>query len=79
MARDLDVQLLEAVSVRRGRLREALLWGRDRRRLATVNGVRQFLAGLVLAAVVCAGCVGCSFLQQAVADREAGTAGTTQR
>ena len=76
MPRDLDVQLLEAVAVRRGRLRESLLWGRERRRRAAGDTVRLFVAGLVVAAVCCAGCVGWSFLSGVLADRDSVSAGT---
>jgi hypothetical protein len=73
MARDLDVQLLEAVAVRRGRLRESLLWGRERRRRSAGDTLKLFVVSLVLAAVGCAGCVGWSFLESVLADREAAT------
>jgi hypothetical protein len=43
MARELDVQLLEAVAVRRGRLRESLLWGGERRRRAAGDTVKRFV------------------------------------
>jgi hypothetical protein len=73
MARDLDLQLLEAVAVRRVRLRESLLWGRERRRRSAGDTVKLFVISLVLAAVGCAGCVGWSFLQDVLADRAAET------
>ena len=79
MARDLDVQLLEAVAVRRSRLRESLLWGRNRRRLAVGNTVRLFVIGLVIAAVCCAGCVGWSLLQQVLASRPGVSTGAPAR
>ena len=66
MARDLDAQLLESVTVRRRRLRDALLWGRLRVRRTASENVGRFLAGCVLAAVLCAGCVGWSFLSDAL-------------
>ena len=71
MTRDLDVQLLEAVAVRRGRLRESLLWGRERRQRSAGDTLKLFVVSLVLAAVGCAGCVGWSFLESVLADREA--------
>lgn len=63
MSRDYDDQLLESVAARRDRMRESLLWGRARRRLGTVDNVKRFAVSLVVAAAVCAGCVGWSFLQ----------------
>jgi hypothetical protein len=77
MARDLDLQLLEAVAVRRGRLRESLLWGRERRRRSAGDTLKLFVISLVLAAVGCAGCVGWSFLQDVLADRATNTAAET--
>jgi hypothetical protein len=62
MARDYDSQLLESVSVRRGRLRGALLYGSARGRRSADVGVRRLVVGLAVAAVVCAGCVGWSFV-----------------
>lgn len=64
MVRDYDTQLLESVAVRRRRLRDALLFGRLRaRRTLDENLVKAFI-GLVIAAVLCAGCVGWSFIKQ---------------
>jgi hypothetical protein len=63
MSRDYDAQLLETVAVRRQRLADALLSGSLRaRRRASNDNLRRALAGAVLAAVLCAGCVGWSFL-----------------
>ena len=64
MERDYDAQLLESVAVRRQRLADALLHGSLRaRRKASGNNRRRAAGGAVLAAVLCAGCVGWSFLQ----------------
>jgi hypothetical protein len=67
MPREYDAQLLESVAVRRNRMRESLLWGRQRRAQATVDNIKRLGVGVVLAAVACAGCVGWSFVQQVVA------------
>jgi len=67
MSRDLDAQLLESVAVRRARLREALLWGRDRRVRATGDTLKRLAVGIVVAAVVAAGCVGWSFVNHLIA------------
>jgi hypothetical protein len=69
MPRELDVQLLESVAVRRSRLREALIWGRDRRIRATVDNLKRLAVGVVLAAVASAGCVGWSFVQDLLAQQ----------
>jgi len=71
VSRDLDVALLESVAVRRGRLRESLIWGRERRVRATGDNLKRLAGGVVLAAVVSAGCVGWSFVQDLLADRQA--------
>ncbi|WP_433536690.1 hypothetical protein ACQPZK_02255 [Micromonospora sp. CA-249363] len=70
MAREFDTQLIESVAVRRARMRELLLWGRQRRVRATGDGFRWLRLGLVLAAVGCAVCVGWSFLQNVVAEQQ---------
>jgi hypothetical protein len=71
MPRELDVQLLESVAVRRSRLRESLIWGRERRVRATVDNLKRLAVGVVVAAVVSAGCVGWSFVQDLLAQQQA--------
>ena len=70
MARDFDAQLLESVAVRRRRLRDAVLWGSLRTRRSAPEIVSRLIVGAVVAAVLCAGCVGWSFLQEQLAKRE---------
>jgi len=70
MAREYDAQLLESVAVRRNRLRESLLWGRERRARATMDNLKRLSVSVVLTAVACAGCVGWSFLQDLLAERQ---------
>jgi hypothetical protein len=65
-AHDYDSQLLESVSVRRRRLRDALLFGAQRQRRTLDERVGKVFAGVVIAAVLCAGCVGWSFLSHRV-------------
>jgi hypothetical protein len=64
MVRDYDTQLLESVAVRRRRLRDALLFGALRARRTLDEGLVKAFIGLVIAAVLCAGSVGWSFIQQ---------------
>ncbi|GAB3179437.1 hypothetical protein GCM10027060_07140 [Nesterenkonia halophila] len=71
MTIDHDEKILESVSVRRHRLLKALLHGRERTRRHYDVGVRTILISLVLAALLCAGCVGYSFIADLFADREA--------
>ncbi|MEU1001725.1 hypothetical protein [Streptomyces tibetensis] len=65
-AQDYDYQLLESVSVRRRRLRDALLFGTQRQRRSLDERVGKAFAGIVIAAVLCAGCVGWSFVSHRV-------------
>ncbi|MCB5907924.1 hypothetical protein [Streptomyces pinistramenti] len=73
MARDYDSQLLESVSVRRRRLRDALMFGGQRTRRSLDENLGKVFGSIALAAVVCAGCVGWSF----IAGKWAGGSGTT--
>ncbi|MCX4550038.1 MULTISPECIES: hypothetical protein [unclassified Streptomyces] len=62
MSHDYDSQLLESVSVRRRRMRDALLFGTQRGRRTVDERLGKAFAGLVIVAVLCAGCVGWSFV-----------------
>lgn len=70
MARDYDSQLLESVAVRRRRMRDALLFGAQRARRSTDERLGKVFAGIAIAAVLCAGCVGWSFLQATLAQQK---------
>ncbi|MCU1445009.1 hypothetical protein [Cryobacterium sp.] len=75
MSSDYDVVLLETVKTHRARLQAAFLFGELSERRATTDNMRRFLAGVILAAVACAACVGTSFVidllaQKAAADAE---------
>ncbi|MEU7584300.1 hypothetical protein AB0B50_42735 [Streptomyces sp. NPDC041068] len=61
-AQDYDSQLLESVSVRRRRLRDALLFGSQRQRRSVDERLGKVFAGVVIGALLCAGCVGWSFI-----------------
>ena len=71
MARDYDSQLLESVAVRRRRMRDALLFGAQRGRRTVDERLGKVFAGIAIAAVLCAGCVGWSFLQTTLAKQKA--------
>jgi uncharacterized protein HemX len=71
MARDYDSQLLESVAVRRRRMRDALLFGAQRGRRTVDERLGKMFAGIAIAAVLCAGCVGWSFLQATLAKQKA--------
>ncbi|ONK12168.1 hypothetical protein [Streptomyces sp. MP131-18] len=70
MPRDYDSQLLESVAVRRRRLRDALSFGGERTRRSLDEHTGKVLGGAALAAVVCAGCVGWSFISERMDDRD---------
>lgn len=63
MVREYDTQLLESVAVRRRRLRDALLYGSLRHRRTLDENYAKTFVGLLIAAVLCAGSVGWSFVQ----------------
>ncbi|MHC5264202.1 hypothetical protein ACYSUO_40545 [Streptomyces sp. UC4497] len=65
-AQDYDSQLLESVAVRRRRLRDAVLFGARRQRRTVDERLGKAFAGVVIAAVLCAGCVGWSFISHRV-------------
>ncbi|GHB84198.1 hypothetical protein GCM10010347_63850 [Streptomyces cirratus] len=71
MARDYDSQLLESVAVRRRRMRDALLFGAQRARRTADERLGKMFAGIAIAAVLCAGCVGWSFIQATLAKQKA--------
>ncbi len=71
MARDYDSQLLESVAVRRRRMRDALLFGAQRGRRTADERLGKVFAGIAITAVLCAGCVGWSFLQHTLATQKA--------
>ncbi|GAA5707686.1 hypothetical protein AQJ43_24140 [Streptomyces avermitilis] len=71
MARDYDSQLLESVAVRRRRMRDALLFGAQRGRRTVDERFGKVFAGIAIAAVLCAGCIGWSFLQATLAKQKA--------
>lgn len=62
MARDYDSQLLESVAVRRQRLREAVLFGGQRTRRRLDENFGKVAISACLAAVICGGTVGWSFV-----------------
>ncbi|MEV4440459.1 hypothetical protein AB0K09_15830 [Streptomyces sp. NPDC049577] len=70
MAKDYDSQLLESVSVRRRRMRDALLHGAQRARRTADEKLGKVFAGIAVAAVLCAGCVGWSFIQHTLAQQK---------
>ena len=78
MARDYDTLLLESVAVRRRRLRDALLFGSQRTRRTFDEALMKVLVGLCVAAVLCAGTVGWSFLRTQLKKQEKEKAAQSQ-
>lgn len=70
MTKDYDSQLLESVSVRRRRMRDALIFGAQRARRTADEKLGKIFAGIAVAAVLCAGCVGWSFIQHTLAKQK---------
>lgn len=69
---DYDQQILESVSVRRTRLLKALLFGGERTRRKYDDGMKMLLISAVIGAIICAGCVGYSFIIDLFAQQENG-------
>lgn len=72
-----DAILLESVKTHRARLRGAFLIGELAERRDVNDNVRRMIGSMVLAAVICAGCVGTSFVLNAINSQAATTSGTT--
>ena len=71
MPREYDSQLMESVGVRRRRLRDAVLFGTERGRRSLDELLAKVFAGIALGAVICAGCVGWSYIDREMAkDKE---------
>ncbi|MDT0326828.1 TNT domain-containing protein [Nocardiopsis lambiniae] len=83
MARDYDSQLLESVAVRRQRLREAVLFGGQRTRRRLDENITKVMISACLAAVICGGTVGWSFVSHQLGtqrvEREQAASGPTTK
>lgn len=77
MADETDAVLLEAVRTHRARLRGAFLLGELAERRAVNDNLRRVVGSVVLAAVVCAGCVGTALVLRTIAAQEAQQAATS--
>lgn len=73
MADETDAVLLEAVRTHRARLRGAFLLGELAERREVNDNVKRVIGSVVLAAVVCAGCVGTSLVLHALATQQTST------
>jgi cation transporter-like permease len=73
---DPDVILLETIRTHRSRLRSAFIYGELTERRVVDDNWRRFIASIVVAAVVCAGCVGASFVGHLLSATPSGGAST---
>ena len=71
MSTDNDAILLESVTTHRARLRAAFLFGELDERRTVNDNVKRMIAGVVLAAVACAACIGVSFVVDLLAKQAA--------
>ncbi|KGJ77495.1 hypothetical protein GY21_07640 [Cryobacterium roopkundense] len=71
MSSDHDVVLLETVKTHRSRLRAAFLFGELSERRVANDNVRRVIGSMVLAAVLCASCIGVSFVVDLLQQRAA--------
>lgn len=62
--RQFDQQIVESVALRRQRTRNAVFFGPHRWRRQLQDHVKPFVMGLVVTAVIAAGCVGTSFVMK---------------
>ncbi|MCI3932790.1 hypothetical protein [Streptomyces sp. AN091965] len=78
-AQDYDSQLLESVAVRRRRLRDAVVFGGERQRRGWDERLGKVFGGIVIGAVLCAGCVGWSFVSERVLKEKPGVSRSVPR
>lgn len=71
MAEQQDRVLMEGARIQRTRLAAALLFGRIEERRTVNDNMRRLMASIIVAAVVCAGCVGVSYISKVFADQAA--------
>jgi hypothetical protein len=71
MAGNRDTVLLETVKTHRARLLSAFLYGEMTERRLGQDNVKRLLGSIVLAAVVCSGCVGFALVTSILADQAA--------
>jgi hypothetical protein len=69
VTRDYDAQLLESVAVRRRRLRDTLLFGSMANRRSHEENVSRAIAGITIAGVLAAGCVGYASIRKQISQQ----------
>lgn len=71
MPEDYDARLLESAKVRKHRLDDALLFGRNRQERSYSTNTMRLMYSLLIAALIAAVCVGFSFVQHLLNERDA--------
>lgn len=77
MSREADIALIESVKLQRSRLSAALLFGGSQQRRALPNDRRRIMISIVVAAAICAGCVGVSFVTDLIASMSSDSGSTS--
>lgn len=67
---DADRTLIEATRTHRARMASALMFGSAGRSRAVNNNAKRVIGSVVLAAVVCVGCLGFAFVRHLLTDRK---------
>jgi len=73
-----DDLIVESVSTHRQRLRQAFLLGEMSNRRTISDNIKRFIWSVVLTAVVCAGCVGFSFVHSYLTQQASASAQATE-
>lgn len=71
MAEDYDARLLESAKVRKHRLDDALLFGENVQERSYSTNTMRLMYSLLIAALIAAVCVGFSFVQHLLNERNA--------
>jgi hypothetical protein len=71
VAEDYDARLLESAKVRKHRLDDALLFGKNRQERSYSTNTMRLMYSLLIAALIAAVCVGFSFVQHLLNERTA--------
>jgi hypothetical protein len=71
VAEDYDARLLESAKVRKHRLDDALLFGKNRQERSYSTNTMRLMYSLLIAALIAAVCVGFSFVQHLLNERDA--------
>lgn len=69
MAEDFDSRLLESAKVRKGRLDDAFLFGRNPQERSYATLTARLMQSLLVAALIAAICVGYSFVQHLLSEQ----------